>query len=143
MPSHPYLRAYMAGLVAPSIVVCLVGVIVVPLFREIPFGIERAMIFPMAINPAVWGIWNILYVWLGDGRRLPIAWHGALLPLFLLPMGLAVARLLSISFVTVEGTALVTLPTVVAYYVFWKYIVRFLNDLLQIAKNPNESGRQL
>jgi hypothetical protein len=132
----------MAGLVAPSGVICLVGMAVVPLFREIPFHIERAMIFPMAINPAIWGIWNMLYVWLGDGRRLPIAWHGALLPIFLVPLGLALARQLSLSFVTVEGVVLVTPPTVVAYYVVWMYIVRVLNELLQIAEDPNESGRQ-
>lgn len=141
MPSHPYLRAYIAGVATPSVVVCLVGIAVIPLFHEIPPHIQRAMIFPVAINPAIWGIWNMLYVWFADRRRLPIAWHGVLLSLFLLPIGLALARHLSISFVTVQGTALVALPTAGAYYVFWKYIVGFLNDLLQIEKDPSERER--
>lgn len=139
---HPYLRAYTAGLVAPSIVICLVGLAVAVFFREIPPEVERAMIFPIAINPAVWGFWNALYVWLGHRRRLSIAWHGAILPILLVPAGVALARALSMYFFTVRGVAFVTPPTVVAYYVIWKYIVRFLNELLNVSEALNEPRRQ-
>lgn len=142
MSSHPYLRAYMAGLVAPSIVVFVVGVAVAARFREIPPEIERAMILPMALNPGIWGIWNVLYIWLGDRRRLGIAWHGAILPILLIPIGVVLARAFSTSFVSIEGAALVTLPTVAAYYLIWKYIVRFINELLQIGDHAGAGGKQ-
>lgn len=142
MSSHPYLRAYMAGLAAPSIVVFVAGAVVAARFREIPPEIERAMIFPMALIPAIWGIWNALYIRLGDRRPLGIAWHGAILPVLLIPTGIVLARAFSMPFVTIEGAALVTPPTVAAYYLIWKYIVRFLNELLQIGDHPVASGRQ-
>lgn len=142
MSSHPYLRAYMAGLVAPSIVVFVVGVAVCARFREIPPEVERAMVFPMALNPAIWGIWNVLYIWLGRRRRLGIAWHGAILPIFLIPIGAVLARAFSIPFVNFEGAALVTPLIVAAYYLIWKYIVRFINELLQISDHSGASRGQ-
>lgn len=142
MSSHPYLRAYMAGLVAPSIVVFVVGIGVAVRFREIPPEIERAMILPMALNPAIWGIWNALYVWLGGRKRLGIGWHGAILPILIIPIGTIMARAFSISFVSIEGAVLVTPPIVAAYYLIWKYLVRFINELLQISHHSGATRRQ-
>lgn len=142
MPSHPYLRAYMAGLVVPSVAVCLVALAVAAFFGSVSPQIERAMIFPMAINPAAWGVWNMLHVWLRNRQqRIPIQWHGAILALLLVLAGTALARFLEISFVTVKGAALVTLPTVAAYYFIWKYVVRFLNELLDVTQASHSNRR--
>jgi hypothetical protein len=132
MPSRRYLRAYMAGLVAPSVVVLLVSLAVAAGFSRIRPDVVQVMLFPAAINPAAWGAWNALYVALPAHRRLPIGWHGAVLPLLLVPLGVALAHLLHISFVTSWRAAAVTPPVVVAYYVLWKYVVRFLNGVLEI-----------
>ncbi len=132
MASHPYLRAYMAGLVAPSVVVLLVALAVAAGFARIRPDVVQVMLFPSAINPAAWGAWNALYVALPAHRRLPIGWHGAVLPLLVVPLGLALAHVLHISFVTPWRAAAVTPPVVIAYYVLWKYVVRFLNRVLDI-----------
>lgn len=135
MPPHRYLRAYMAGLVAPSVTVCLVAFAVAAQFSRMQADILEAMLFPTAINPAAWGAWNALYVALPPNRRLPIGWHGAVLPLLLVPLGVALARALHFPFVTPWRAAAVTPPVVIAYYALWKYVVRSLNRLLQIQPN--------
>ena len=85
MNTHPYLRAYMAGVFVPTLVLplLLTVFIVVRLVLQVPVPIERAMIFPMALVPMLFGLWNML--WLGSaGRtRLSIGLHGAVLPLLM------------------------------------------------------------
>ena len=132
MPSHRYLRAYMAGLVAPSLVVLLVALAVAARFSRIRPDVVQVMLFPTAINPAAWGAWNALYIALPAHRRLPIGWHGAVLPLLLVPLGVLLARALHIPFVTPLGAAAVTPPVVIAYYVLWKYVVSFFNRMLDL-----------
>ena len=85
MNTHPYLRAYMAGIFTPSLVllVILSGFILTRLVLQVPIPIERVIVFPMALVPNLFGLWNILYVW--SHRRLPIGFHGALLPWILAP----------------------------------------------------------
>src|SRR6185369_8712553 len=82
MNRHPYLRAYMAGIFVPTLVV-LVGVTVFTIARyEYHFSVpvERLMIFPMAIVPNLWGLWNMLFVASHPRTHLSIGFHGALLP---------------------------------------------------------------
>ena len=64
MRSHPYLRAYMAGILLPSWVLLLVlGIFLLSHFSQrLPSGIESAIVFPMAIVPNLWGLWNVLYM---------------------------------------------------------------------------------
>src|SRR5947207_1973038 len=65
MRPHPFLRAYMAGIVVPTLV--LIGIMAVvayhPYYFEVPNQfvipmpgrpLERAIIFPMAVVPNVW-----------------------------------------------------------------------------------------
>src|SRR5215510_3649102 len=89
MNTHPYLRAYMAGVVGPSIalLVALTIFILTRLVFHVPIPIERVIIFPMAVVPNVFGLWNVLYVWSRPHRRLPIGLHGALLPFIIASMG--------------------------------------------------------
>lgn len=138
MRPHPYLRAYMAGIVVPTLFL-LVILTVVASFRfylEVPsqfiFGIpaaplERGIVFPMAVVPNLWGVWNMLHLALRSRVRLPLELHGALLPLLLMPAVIALAPLLDI---TIQWRfALPAAPIGVAlYYLVWKYAVASLNN---------------
>ena len=148
MNTHPYLRAYMAGIFAPSLflLVALTAFIVARLVFQVPIPIERVIIFPMAIVPNLFGLWNVLFVWLRPRRHLPIGIHGALLPLIMAPLGGLGACWLGVLTIGEHGVTWfqsVTLPyyliapwfaaALVIYYLVWKYIVAFLNQLLGIA----------
>ena len=133
MSKHPYLRAYLAGIAVPTMLM-LVVIIVFVVARfvfNVPIAIERLLVFPMAIVPNLWGVWNMFYVRL-ESRRLPLGIHGAALVLLLAPVGFTLARALEIGVVT-PGLALSVAPVgLVAYYLLWKHIVGFLNQLLGV-----------
>ncbi len=147
MNTHPYLRAYMAGIFVPTLVLplLLTVFIVVRLVLQVPVPIEQAMIFPMAVMPSIFGLWNML--WLGSHLRthLPIGLHGALLPLLLMPLGATTASCLGVLtlgshsatwFHAVEVPYALIAPCFLAalagYYLVWKYIVGFLNRVMGI-----------
>ena len=58
--------------------------------------LDRAIVFPLAVVPNVWGPWNMLHLALSRRVRLSLALHGALLPLVLIPAGFTLARLLDV-----------------------------------------------
>src|SRR2546427_11058133 len=91
MNTHPYLRAYMAGIVVPSLglLVALTVFILNRLVFHVPVPIERVIIFPIAVVPNAFGLWKIFYVWSRPHRHLPIGFHGALLPPALAAIGAA------------------------------------------------------
>jgi hypothetical protein len=148
MSTHPYLRAYLAGIFLTTLIlpVMLTVFIVVRLVFRVPVPIERGLIFPMALVPAAWGLWNVL--WLGTHERthLAVGVHGAICPFILLPIGATVAHCLGVlAFGPTSATwfnacsipyALIAAGFcfgVAAYYLVWKYIVGFLNRVLGIA----------
>ena len=148
MNTHPYLRAYMAGVAVPTmfLIVVLTGFLIARYAFQNPIPIERALIFPMALVPNIFGLWNIFYLWLRSRRHLPIGFHGALLPLILGPTGFVLAT--SSGFLSITSGGLVWFQTVavpygliavgfcfaiIAYYLVWKYIVSFFNAVLGIA----------
>lgn len=145
MRPHPYLRAYMAGIVVPTLFLLLV--VAVDAYRHFYFEVPnqfviplpgrplaRAYLFPMAIVPNAWGAWNMLYLALSSRRRLPIGVHGAILVLLLIPLGVGVARLLD-EFTIQPRFALPMVPIGMAvYYLAWKYLVARLNAELGIAE---------
>ena len=64
MNNHPYLRAYMAGIAVPTVFL-LVIMSVVCIFRfvyNVPIPIVRVIVFPMALVPNLFGLWNMFYV---------------------------------------------------------------------------------
>ena len=144
MRPHPYLRAYMAGIVGPTLF--LLVIMSIDAFHRFYFEVpsqfviglparplERAVLFPMAIVPNIWGVWNMLYLVLRSRVRLPLGWHGALLVVFLIPGGAALARALD-AFTIQLRFALPMLPIgMVVYYLVWKYLVGFLNEEMGIA----------
>lgn len=148
MNTHPYLRAYMAGIAAPTMMLLLVlsGFLIARYSFHIPIPIERAIIFPMALVPNIFGLWNIFYLWLRPRRHLPIGFHGAILPFILAPAGFILAN--CSGFLAASSTGLVWFHEVVvsyaglavafsfaliAYYLVWKYLVGFFNEVLGIA----------
>ena len=148
MNTHPYLRAYMAGIVAPSLglLVALTVFIVTRLVLHVPIPIERVIIFPMALVPNAFGLWNICYLWTRPYHHLSIGFHGALLPVIMATLGAVAA--VSGGFLTVGAHGVTWfhaishpysliapwfLAGVAVYYLVWKYIVGFLNQFLGIA----------
>src|SRR6185295_6284755 len=108
MKTHPFLRAYMAGIVVPTIAL-LFGVAAFVVARhvyDVPIPIERVIMFPMAVVPNLWGVWNMLHLAIGRDRW-PIGVHGALLPLLLIPLGLVLARLFTIDAITTHVVVIV------------------------------------
>lgn len=148
MNTHPYLRAFLAGVFVPSLVLpcILVGFIIVRLALQVPVPIERGLIFPMALVPCLWALWNMLWLSSHDRTHLPLGVHGALLPILLAPAGallgshVGVFQLASAEVVWFQTWhipyALVAcglLAAFAAYYLVWKYIVGFVNHTLGIA----------
>jgi hypothetical protein len=136
MNTHPYIRAYLAGIAVPTLFVfCGFVVFCVERFvYNLDLPVERIIVFPLALVPNLWGVWNILYVALRHRRRLPLGMHGALLPLLLLPPAVAMAMKLNIGLPSFfPKLFVVALPgLLIVYYLVWKYAVRFLNGLLEV-----------
>ncbi len=148
MNNHPYLRAYLAGVFVTTLILPLILTmfIVVRLVLKVPVPIERGLIFPMALVPAIWGLWNVLWLASHERTHLAVGVHGAVLPFLLLPSGAIVARCLGVLQLGVTGVTwfnACSLPYaliasgfcfgVAAYYLVWKYIVGFVNRELGIA----------
>ena len=148
MNPHPYLRAFLAGVFVPTLVLplLLTGFIVVRLVLQFPVPIERGIIFPMALVPSLWGIWNMLWHLPALRTRVPLGVFGAVLPPLLVPCGALVAtcsgvvafgatgvvwfQVWHISYVVIACGFCVG---VAVYYLAWKYVVAFVNRTLGIA----------
>jgi hypothetical protein len=148
MNTHRYARAYMAGVAVPTmfLLVILAGFVVSRLILRIPVPLERIIVFPMAVVPNVFGLWNMLYVKLRENRHISIGGFGALLPFVMAPLGGALACLLG--FLTATSSGLEYFDTVrvgygllvtgfcvviVIYYLGWKHLVNFFNGVVGIA----------
>lgn len=137
MNQHPYLRAYLAGIAVPTVFLLVVmsGYIVFRYVYNFPVPLERFIVFPMAVVPNAWGLWNVLFVAWRRRVRLSVGLHGAILPIVLAPLGLIASVLLNFS---IPGFAAHAFPilaplALIVYYLVWKYVVGFLNRLLGIA----------
>jgi hypothetical protein len=137
MNQHKYLRAYMAGIVVPTIVL-VIGVTafcIARYFYNFPAPVERFMIFPMAVVPNLWGLWNMLFIASHSRTHLPIGFHGFLLPFLLGPLGILLTLALNFripNFATHYFPILAPVA-LIAYYLVWKYVVSFFNTVLGIA----------
>jgi hypothetical protein len=143
MRPRPYLRAYMAGIMVPTIVLLLImGIDAYHRFYlEVPsqfvFGLparplERTILFPMAVVPNLWGAWNVLWVATRNRTHLPIGVHGSFIPALLVPAGILLARTTDLFYLQM-GYALLAIPVGMAmYYLAWKFLVGSLNAELGI-----------
>jgi hypothetical protein len=137
MNQHPYLRAYLAGIAVPTIflLVVMTAYTVFRLVCHFPVPVERVIVFPMAVVPNAWGLWNVLFVALRTRSRLSLGLHGAVLPILLGPLGLLVASLLNFQIPSIAAHVFPILAPValIVYYFAWKYFVGFLNRVLDLA----------
>jgi len=135
MNQHPNLRAYMAGIVVPTLflLVAMTAFTVARYAFDVPVAIERVIVFPMAIVPNLWGLWNIL--WLATRRSVPIGLFGAILPFVILPGAYVMTRL--IGFTIPPGVPKVLpfgfVAVVAIYYLVWKHLVASLNRIVGVA----------
>lgn len=147
MSSHPYARAYMAGIAVPTmfLLVILAGFIVLRLILQIPAPIERIIVFPMAVVPNVFGLWNMLYLKLRESWQISLGLLGAILPFVLAPLGGLVACSLGFLRTTSGGLEYFNAVQIsyavlaagicvvsVIYYLGWKYLVGFFNGVVGI-----------
>jgi len=134
----------MAGIVVPTVFL-LVTMTVYACFRfylEVPsqfvlampsWPLARAIVFPMAIVPNTWGLWNMLYLAMRSRLRLSIGLHGAILPLILIPGGILLARLLDVFGIQLFYALPIIPVGMGVYYLAWKFLVGFLNQEMGIA----------
>ncbi len=136
MKTYPYLRAYMAGITIPTMMLILIMIVftIARYIFNVSISVEKIIVFPMAIVPNLWGLWNILYIYLRRYRYLPIGFHGVVLALVQVLLAFGIAKLVSF-----ETPQLMTsifpfgLPiVVVVFYLVWKHLVAFLNAVLGI-----------
>jgi hypothetical protein len=148
MHSHPYLRAYMAGISVPTplLLVALTLFSIARFIYDIPIPVERVIIFPMAVIPNLFGVWNMLHLALRSRVNLPLGIHGAILPFVLAPAGVLLGCSLGFLQSTGHGfiyfgvidvryihLALVFPAVVIVYYLVWKYLIGFFNRVVGIA----------
>lgn len=149
MNNHPYLRAYMAGISVPTPLL-LVAVTLFSIARfeyDVPIPVERVIIFPMAIIPNLFGVWNMLHLASRSTTHLPLGIHGAILPFILAPLGFLLGRSLGFLKATDHGfiyfgvlnvpythVAIVFPVVLIVYYLVWKYLIGFFNQVAGVAE---------
>ena len=147
MNNHPYVRAYMAGISAPTpfLLVVLTLFSLARFVYDVPIPVERVIIFPMAIIPNLFGLWNALYLASRARTQLPLGIHGAILPFIIAPAGFLLGRSLGILHAMHDGViyfavaeihyvtlAMAFLTALVVYYLVWKYLIGFFNRIAGI-----------
>jgi hypothetical protein len=137
MNQHIYIRAYLAGIAVPTVFLLgvMTGYCVLRYVYNFPVPVERVIVFPMAVVPNLWGLWNVAFIALRSRWQLNIGLHGALLPILLAPLGIVVTSLLNFS---IPGFAAHAFPilaplALILYYFAWKYLVGFLNGVVGLA----------
>ena len=148
MKPCPYIRAYMAGIALPTafLLIALTLFCIARFVYDLPLPIERAIVFPMALIPNLFGLWNVLYVAIRRSRHWNIGVHGALLPFLIGPGGVLIAYRLGVLHIVGNelvyfrvvhvpfARILIVFPLAVAvYYLIWKYVVDFFNRILELA----------
>ena len=137
MNQHPYLRAYMAGIALPTafLLIVMTAFTIARYVCNIPLPIERVIVFPMAVVPNLWGLWNILYIALLSRHNVSIGIFGALLPLLIGPLGgVLITQVVNFPIPLIFlALPIVMVVAIVVYYLVWKYLVGFLNHVVGIA----------
>jgi hypothetical protein len=137
MNQHPYLRAYLAGIAVPTVFLLVVATVftLARYVYNVPVPVERVIVFPMAVVPNAWGLWNVLFIFWRDRLQMTIGLHGALLPLLLAPLGFVVIGLLNVTIPSFAAHIFLFAAPIglLVYYFAWKYLVGFLNRVVGLA----------
>ncbi len=149
MNNHPYLRAYMAGISVPTplLLLALTLFSIARFAYNVPVPVERVIVFPMAIIPNLFGLWNMVHLASRSRTHLPLGIHGAILPFILAPLGFLLGRSLGFLRATGHGfvyfgvveihylhAAVVFSAVLIVYYLVWKYLIGFFNHIVGIAE---------
>lgn len=136
MKTYPYLRAYMAGITIPTILLILFATVFT--FARQPYNepipIERLIVFPLAIVPNLWGFWNMAYFRLSQTRYMSIGFHGALLAFVQALTAFGITKLMGVEIPSFVASALpFGFPVlVIVFYLVWEHLVAFFNAILGI-----------
>lgn len=130
---HPFLRAYIAGITFPTMVIPFVILgLAMQHPSPRPFDLEEVVVFPIGLAPNAWGLWNMLYVRLRRDREVPIGVFGAALVLVIAPAAFGLQLALDKVVWTPQLFAVGLPGALILYYLAWKHAVARLNDLLGI-----------
>lgn len=136
MKTHRLLRAYLAGIAVPTafLLLFVAGFTLLRHLGRLPEPAERVIIFPMAVLPNLWGAWNMLYASFGPRRRIPLGLFGAALPLIVMPTAVMLSRVMGVELpdMAMRVFPVAVVVVTVAYYLLWKYVVRLLNEILEL-----------
>jgi len=139
----------MAGISVPTplLLVALTLFSIARFVYHVPIPVERIIVFPMAIIPNLFGLWNVVHLASRSRTRLPLGIHGAILPFILAPLGFFLGRALGFLQATRHGfiyfdvvdihyvhAALVFSVVLIVYYLVWKYLIGFFNHVAGIAE---------
>lgn len=126
----------MAGITIPTILLIFIMTVftIARYVYDVSISIERIIVFPMAIVPNLWGLWNILYVHLRRYRYMPIGFHGALLAFVQVLIVFGISKLVNFEIPAFVASAFpFAFPIVViVFYLVWKHLIAFLNTILGI-----------
>lgn len=126
----------MAGITIPTMMLIFIMLVftIARYIFNVSISIEKIIVFPMAVVPNLWGLWNILYVYLRRYRYLPIGFHGAFLALAQVFLAFGIAKLVSFEIPQLMVSAFpFGLPVIViVFYLVWKHLVAFFNAILGI-----------
>lgn len=126
-----YLRAFIAGLVIPSVLLPIAACLAIRLGK--PQLLEVGGAYWM---PVIWGIWNVLFV--GLGRILPFSYDvrlfikGALLGLLVAAYAIFWVHVPEIAGFPERWKYLPLIVAPLAYALLWRYGVKWLNALLGV-----------
>lgn len=138
MKPHPHIRAYLAGIAAPTLflIIVLTAGVVMRFVVAVKMPVEQIMVFGMGLVPNLWGFWNILFLHVPERWNPPLGIWGAVLPLLIAPMGYELTQALGLQIPPLVRSGFpIAFPIVlIAYYLVWKYVVGFLNGLLGIER---------
>ena len=128
---YPYLRAYLAGIALPTMVIPLVvaGLALYQPATAVSRGGSHHL--PDRTCANAWGLWNMFYIWVCRHRELPIGVFGAVLVFLIAPAGFAPAGGAD-KVVWTPALVAVGLPAYRLLRIAWKHVVARLNDLLGI-----------
>lgn len=121
------IKAFMAGAILPAI-----GVpVIYGILWYIP-SLHYVLPIPFYVVPIIWGMWNVLYIWLRDDVTAP--WFrrglwGAILGLILATIAIFIFRVPMLIGIPFPWYYLVFILAPVAYFIIWEYVINFLNSV--------------
>jgi hypothetical protein len=132
---HRYLRAYLAGVAVPTafLVIIVSSFVAVASAGLVAWSLAALLIFPMAVVPNLWGLWNMVYIAVSKRHAVNIGVFGAILPCVLAPAGYTIATALGHPLPLGLGVLSAAFAlAVLVYFLVWRHVVHYLNESLEL-----------